>query len=100
MSERGRVLELWTSRVAPLPQVYILEGNTLSVLNLSRGFQVPSPTSLRYLPLIGSEAHRDSVEGVHGKKKGTHVQHDKVSYVHPTEHYNSTRTPRTYRFSF
>ncbi|XP_057626751.1 WD repeat-containing protein 64 [Chionomys nivalis] len=40
-------------------------------------YRVPSPTSLRFLPLIGSEAHRDSVEGVHGKKKGAHVQHDK-----------------------
>nr|XP_048292372.1 WD repeat-containing protein 64 [Myodes glareolus] len=40
-------------------------------------YRVPSPTSLRYLPLIGSEAQRDSIEGVHGKKKGAHVQHDK-----------------------
>ncbi|CAO2638551.1 WD repeat-containing protein 64 [Lemmus lemmus] len=63
-------------------------------------YRVPSPTSLRYLPLIGSEAQRDSIEGVHGRKKGAHVQHEKVSYVHPTEHSNSTFTPHTYRFSF
>ncbi|XP_051004232.1 WD repeat-containing protein 64 isoform X1 [Acomys russatus] len=40
-------------------------------------YRVPSPTSLRFLPLIGSEAQRDSIDGFHGKKKGTHVQHDK-----------------------
>ncbi|XP_027274696.1 WD repeat-containing protein 64 isoform X2 [Cricetulus griseus] len=40
-------------------------------------YRVPSPTSLRFLPLIGSEAQRDSVDGVHGKKKGAHVQHEK-----------------------
>uniref|UniRef100_Q9D565-3 Isoform 3 of WD repeat-containing protein 64 n=1 Tax=Mus musculus TaxID=10090 RepID=Q9D565-3 len=36
-------------------------------------YRVPSPTSLRFLPLIGSEVQRDSVEGVYMKKK-----HDKV----------------------
>ncbi|XP_028611118.1 WD repeat-containing protein 64 [Grammomys surdaster] len=35
-------------------------------------YRVPSPTSLRFLPLIGSEAQRDSVEGVLVKKKGAH----------------------------
>ncbi|CAH6789556.1 WD repeat-containing protein 64 [Phodopus roborovskii] len=40
-------------------------------------YRVPSPTSLRFLPLIGSEAQRDSIEGVQGKKKGAHVQHEK-----------------------
>nr|XP_038947362.1 WD repeat-containing protein 64 isoform X2 [Rattus norvegicus] len=35
-------------------------------------YRVPSPTSLRFLPLIGSEAQRDSLEGVHSKKKSTH----------------------------
>ncbi|NP_083729.2 WD repeat-containing protein 64 [Mus musculus] len=35
-------------------------------------YRVPSPTSLRFLPLIGSEVQRDSVEGVYMKKK-----HDK-----------------------
>lgn len=99
MSERGHVLEGDGPLVAPLTQVYIVEENTLNVLNSGHGLQVPSPTSLRYLPLIGSEAQRDSIEGVHGKKKGAHVQHDKVSYVHPTEHSNSTCTPHTYRFS-
>uniref|UniRef100_A0A452F6D5 WD repeat domain 64 n=1 Tax=Capra hircus TaxID=9925 RepID=A0A452F6D5_CAPHI len=37
-----------------------------------------SPTSLRFLPLIGSEAQRESSDGFHGKKKGGHVQHEKV----------------------
>ncbi|XP_040595092.1 WD repeat-containing protein 64 isoform X2 [Mesocricetus auratus] len=40
-------------------------------------YRVPSPTSLRFLPLIGSEAQRESVEVVPGKKRGTHVQHEK-----------------------
>ncbi|KAL6042239.1 hypothetical protein STEG23_021560, partial [Scotinomys teguina] len=44
-------------------------------------YRVPSPTSLRFLPLIGSEAKRDSVEGVHGRKKGAHVQHDKLDFT-------------------
>lgn len=102
MSERGRVLEADEPLVwhPYLRFTFWKETPTLRVLNLGRGLQVPSPTSLRYLPLIGSEAHRDSVEGVHGKKKGAHVQHDKVSYVRPTKHYNSTRTSHTYRFSF
>uniref|UniRef100_A0A8D1UUC8 WD repeat domain 64 n=1 Tax=Sus scrofa TaxID=9823 RepID=A0A8D1UUC8_PIG len=42
-------------------------------------YRVPSPTSLRFLPLIGSEAQKDSLDGVTGKKKGAHVQHEKVS---------------------
>ncbi|KAI5760623.1 WDR64 [Gulo gulo luscus] len=42
-------------------------------------YRVPSPTSLRFLPLIGSEAQRESANGIPGKKKGGHVQHDKVS---------------------
>ncbi|XP_027421749.1 WD repeat-containing protein 64 isoform X1 [Bos indicus x Bos taurus] len=41
-------------------------------------YRVPSPTSLRFLPLIGSEAQRESSDGIHGKKKGSHVQHEKV----------------------
>uniref|UniRef100_A0A8D0NJZ3 WD repeat domain 64 n=1 Tax=Sus scrofa TaxID=9823 RepID=A0A8D0NJZ3_PIG len=41
-------------------------------------YRVPSPTSLRFLPLIGSEAQKDSLDGVTGKKKGAHVQHEKV----------------------
>ncbi|XP_055274728.1 WD repeat-containing protein 64 [Moschus berezovskii] len=41
-------------------------------------YRVPSPTSLRFLPLIGSEAQRESSDGIHGKKKGGHVQHEKV----------------------
>uniref|UniRef100_A0A452F6P8 WD repeat domain 64 n=1 Tax=Capra hircus TaxID=9925 RepID=A0A452F6P8_CAPHI len=35
-------------------------------------YRVPSPTSLRFLPLIGSEAQRESSDGFHGKKKGGH----------------------------
>ncbi|XP_022364259.1 WD repeat-containing protein 64 [Enhydra lutris kenyoni] len=42
-------------------------------------YRVPSPTSLRFLPLIGSEAQRESANSIPGKKKGGHVQHDKVS---------------------
>nr|XP_058934943.1 WD repeat-containing protein 64 isoform X1 [Kogia breviceps] len=40
--------------------------------------RVPSPTSLRFLPLIGSEAQRDASDGIPGKKKGSHVQHERV----------------------
>ncbi|KAM9110540.1 WD repeat-containing protein 64 isoform 2-T2 [Megaptera novaeangliae] len=40
-------------------------------------YRVPSPTSLRFLPLIGSEARRDSSDGIPGKKKGSHVQHER-----------------------
>ncbi|XP_020030326.2 WD repeat-containing protein 64 [Castor canadensis] len=42
-------------------------------------YRVPSPTSLRFLPLIGSEAQKESIDGISGKKKGVHVQHEKVS---------------------
>ncbi|XP_008847398.1 WD repeat-containing protein 64 isoform X2 [Nannospalax galili] len=41
-------------------------------------YRVPSPMSLRFLPLIGSEAQRESVDAVYGKKKGGHVQHEKM----------------------
>uniref|UniRef100_A0A8C9AZ89 WD repeat domain 64 n=1 Tax=Phocoena sinus TaxID=42100 RepID=A0A8C9AZ89_PHOSS len=41
-------------------------------------YRVPSPTSLRFLPLIGSEAQRDFSDGIPGKKKGSHVQHERV----------------------
>ncbi|XP_075410252.1 WD repeat-containing protein 64 [Tenrec ecaudatus] len=37
-------------------------------------YRVPSPTSLRFLPLIGSEAQRDSLDLLAGKKKGGHLQ--------------------------
>ncbi|KAG3257915.1 WD repeat domain 64 [Ictidomys tridecemlineatus] len=37
-------------------------------------YRVTSPTSLRFLPLIGSEAQKESSDG---KKKGIHVQHEK-----------------------
>ncbi|XP_049633519.1 LOW QUALITY PROTEIN: WD repeat-containing protein 64 [Suncus etruscus] len=40
-------------------------------------YRVPSPTSLRFLPLIGSEAQKDSSDLIHEKRKGGHVQHDK-----------------------
>uniref|UniRef100_A0A671G2W1 WD repeat domain 64 n=1 Tax=Rhinolophus ferrumequinum TaxID=59479 RepID=A0A671G2W1_RHIFE len=39
-------------------------------------YRVPSPTSLRHLPLIGLEVQRQSSEGIPGKKG--HVQHEKV----------------------
>nr|XP_012606796.1 WD repeat-containing protein 64 [Microcebus murinus] len=42
-------------------------------------YRVPSPTSLRYLPLIGTEAQRDSSDGISGKKKGGHVQHERAT---------------------
>ncbi|XP_006868644.1 PREDICTED: WD repeat-containing protein 64 [Chrysochloris asiatica] len=41
-------------------------------------YRVPSPTSLRFLPLIGSEAQKDSLDIFSGKKKGGHVQHERV----------------------
>ncbi|XP_077024577.1 WD repeat-containing protein 64 isoform X2 [Tamandua tetradactyla] len=40
-------------------------------------YRVPSPTTLRFLPLIGSEVQRDSLDMIPGKKKGGHVQHEK-----------------------
>nr|KAF6400142.1 WD repeat domain 64 [Molossus molossus] len=39
-------------------------------------YRVPSPTSLQFLPLIGSEVLREP-DGIPGKKKGSHVQHEK-----------------------
>uniref|UniRef100_A0A8D2DND0 WD repeat domain 64 n=1 Tax=Sciurus vulgaris TaxID=55149 RepID=A0A8D2DND0_SCIVU len=42
-------------------------------------YRVPSPTSLRFLPLIGSEAQKELPDGTSGKKKGVHVQHEKGS---------------------
>ncbi|XP_069340750.1 WD repeat-containing protein 64 [Eulemur rufifrons] len=42
-------------------------------------YRVSSPTSLRFLPLIGTEAQKDSSDGVTGKKKGGHVQHERPS---------------------
>ncbi|XP_070929704.1 WD repeat-containing protein 64 isoform X3 [Macaca nemestrina] len=42
-------------------------------------YRISSPTSLRFLPLIGVEAQKDSSDGITGKKKGGHVQHEKVS---------------------
>ncbi|XP_037366177.1 WD repeat-containing protein 64 isoform X2 [Talpa occidentalis] len=40
-------------------------------------YRVPSPPSLRYLPLIGSETQKDSTDAIQTKKKGGHVQHEK-----------------------
>lgn len=40
-------------------------------------YKVPSPTSLKFLPLIESEPQRESPDGIPGKKKGGHVQHEK-----------------------
>uniref|UniRef100_A0A8C0LHD0 WD repeat domain 64 n=1 Tax=Canis lupus dingo TaxID=286419 RepID=A0A8C0LHD0_CANLU len=37
-----------------------------------------SPTSLRFLPFIGLEAQKESADGIVGKKKGSHVQHEKM----------------------
>ncbi|KAM5206137.1 WD repeat-containing protein 64 isoform 3-T5 [Hipposideros larvatus] len=39
-------------------------------------YKVPSPTSLRFLPLIGSEVQREPSDGIPGKKG--HVQHEKT----------------------
>ncbi|XP_072588991.1 WD repeat-containing protein 64 [Vulpes vulpes] len=41
-------------------------------------YRVPSPTSLRFLPFIGLEAQKESADGIVGKKKGSHVQHEKM----------------------
>nr|KAF6302650.1 WD repeat domain 64 [Pipistrellus kuhlii] len=41
-------------------------------------YRVPSPTSLKFLPLIGSEVIKESSDGIPGKKKTGHVQHEKV----------------------
>ncbi|XP_007481615.1 WD repeat-containing protein 64 isoform X1 [Monodelphis domestica] len=38
-------------------------------------YRVPSPTSLRFLPLIGADAHKESSENFQGKRKGGRVQH-------------------------
>ncbi|XP_060048022.1 WD repeat-containing protein 64 [Erinaceus europaeus] len=40
-------------------------------------YRVPSPTSLRFLPLIGSEAQKDYSDVMSAKRKGGHVQHEK-----------------------
>ncbi|XP_074241495.1 WD repeat-containing protein 64 isoform X2 [Saimiri boliviensis] len=42
-------------------------------------YRISSPTSLRFLPLIGIEAQKDSSDRITGKKKGGHVQHEKAS---------------------
>uniref|UniRef100_A0A4X2KK05 WD repeat domain 64 n=1 Tax=Vombatus ursinus TaxID=29139 RepID=A0A4X2KK05_VOMUR len=36
-------------------------------------YRVPSPTSLRFLPLIGADAHKESSENFQGKKKGGRI---------------------------
>ncbi|EAW70102.1 WD repeat domain 64, isoform CRA_b [Homo sapiens] len=41
-------------------------------------YSISSPTSLRFLPLIGVEAQKDSSDGITGKKKGGHVQREKA----------------------
>nr|XP_036869627.1 WD repeat-containing protein 64 [Manis javanica] len=41
-------------------------------------YRIPSPNSLRFLPLIGSEVHRDSLDGILGKKRVSHGQHEKA----------------------
>ncbi|XP_054516851.1 WD repeat-containing protein 64 isoform X4 [Pan troglodytes] len=41
-------------------------------------YSISSPTSLRFLPLIGIEAQKDSSDGFTGKKKGGHVQREKA----------------------
>ncbi|ELK32181.1 WD repeat-containing protein 64 [Myotis davidii] len=40
--------------------------------------KVPSPTSLKFLPLIGSEVIKESSDASPGKKKAGHVQHEKL----------------------
>ncbi|XP_058165465.1 WD repeat-containing protein 64 [Dasypus novemcinctus] len=40
-------------------------------------YRVSSPTTLRFLPLIGTEAQKDSFDAISGKKKGGHVQHER-----------------------
>ncbi|XP_054334928.1 WD repeat-containing protein 64 isoform X7 [Pongo pygmaeus] len=41
-------------------------------------YRISSPTSLRFLPLIGLEAQKDSSDGITGKKKGGHAQREKA----------------------
>nr|KAF6280099.1 WD repeat domain 64 [Myotis myotis] len=41
-------------------------------------YRVPSPTSLKFLPLIGSEVIKESSDGFPGKKKAGHVQHERL----------------------
>ncbi|KAB0377040.1 hypothetical protein FD755_011484 [Muntiacus reevesi] len=53
-------------------------------------YRVPSPTSLRFLPLIGSEAQKESSDGIQGKKKGGHVQHEKVNHIKLSHNLKST----------
>ncbi|XP_008062055.1 WD repeat-containing protein 64-like [Carlito syrichta] len=42
-------------------------------------YRVSSPTSLRFLPLIGVEIQKDFLEGTTERKKGFHIQHEKAS---------------------
>ncbi|EHB09986.1 WD repeat-containing protein 64, partial [Heterocephalus glaber] len=42
-------------------------------------YRVPSPTTPRFLPLIGVEAQRESLDSAAARKKGGHVQHEKTS---------------------
>ncbi|XP_008983990.4 WD repeat-containing protein 64 isoform X1 [Callithrix jacchus] len=46
-------------------------------------YRISRPTSLRFLPLIGIEAQKDSSDGITGKKKGGHVQYEKVTWRSP-----------------
>ncbi|KAM6166248.1 WD repeat-containing protein 64 [Erethizon dorsatum] len=42
-------------------------------------YRVPSPTTLRFPPLIGAEAQKESSDSISAKKKGSHGQHERMS---------------------
>uniref|UniRef100_A0A4X2KKH9 WD repeat domain 64 n=1 Tax=Vombatus ursinus TaxID=29139 RepID=A0A4X2KKH9_VOMUR len=50
-------------------------------------YRVPSPTSLRFLPLIGADAHKESSENFQGKKKGGRILHSQVKHILPETFY-------------
>lgn len=63
----------------PSSPKFTLGSNHMSMSYSVYGSQVPSPTSLKFLPLIGTEVIKESSDGFPTKKKTGHVQHEKVS---------------------
>uniref|UniRef100_G1U5Z9 WD repeat domain 64 n=1 Tax=Oryctolagus cuniculus TaxID=9986 RepID=G1U5Z9_RABIT len=76
--------KFFKSLSSPKTQKYALESSLSE--NIKAGivfgslpiYRVPSPPSLRFLPLIGSDARSESLDGISGKKKGGHAQHEKA----------------------
>ncbi|XP_062067371.1 WD repeat-containing protein 64-like [Lepus europaeus] len=76
--------KFFKSLSSPKTQRYALESSLSE--NIKAGivfgslpiYRVPSPPSLRFLPLIGSDARSESLDGISRRKKGAHVQHEKA----------------------